>query len=1614
MASVRSFQVTTTDGDSGSGSVDHPVTLPPTIVDGDDIVAIVWQDSDGIIGNLGPAAGFTQTGPDITSTSSSPYGKVFVLPNASADMAGDVIDWPISNNSSTAFLLLAASDVDSSNPVRLTPVLGSGTGGSESTPGFAAGAGQQDGDLYVGSIGAHGGNGGWASWSGATELAEAVTAWVAGVLVTAPVTGTGAIAAKTTTKSPAPSGTWRSVALVLRGAPAGTAYTRTQADPVGITDTTAQTSATARSQADAVGITDTPARTVDAARTAADPVGITDTVIAGLTQSRTLTDAVGISDTAAGISGLVRDQADPVGITDTVEQTLLHGELYTYEIADPVGITDTTRRQTDIARDVADPVGIVDTTARTQQAQRAVVDAVGMTDEVASEEIEPPGGEASTLTPDLYAIDPDTGVLTPLPGWLRLAISPVRNDPGAISVDYPAGADGFDVLDGGVTADPPRVLRVEIRVGGSRQGRRTGWLVQKQANDALTPAGVVRFDGHLNEWLLDKALVAPQPITTANLKGELIVDGWTYGRLLREVVDQAQDRGDVLPGITVDFTDTHDSSGQAWAHPITNLKIPPKTTVLDVAQKGVELGAGEFYVDADLVLHAYNPDGRGVDRTLGGAPLAFAHSINLRGHSQKESAKDTGGAVLAAGADGNYAWATNATALASLGFRAEVAVDAGNIDDPAAVLAYAQGQAQVLGAGVAEYQSDVQLTPTGLRPLINYDVGDYGFAVVGNQRRRRRIAQIAVEWARGQAPKVTVAQNDLVSDALAALIRRLNRINSGDAVLGTSTPAPDEDTTTPNPPTGLVADSEAILDGVDYVTVVTVGWTPPATNTDGTAYSDGAGYLLQYRYANQPGQWVGVEVDGGGESSGTFTADPGRDVLVRVAALDTSGHMSAWSAEVEHLTAKDDLPPPTPSTPTASSRLLVGFVTWDGVGSVGEPMPVDLVRVQVHLSAAEVFIAGPDTLRTDATEGIPPGGGTFPILGLPPGSVWWVALVAEDRAGNLSAQTPSVQLTISRAIADDIADTVIGAAKLAPAAVTSPAIAPEAVRTPHLSVAAFSDNLLPNGQMEDPDLVDPTLPAEWTLGTVVNTTAALTRDTTAANVLSGTAAARVSLGAASGTAQLLSSAIPVSPGDVWYLEASARASRAVAAGLSLQVLLGSGNPPTTIQTISGAQGLPLGTAYAEVPVGGANLSIPALVAGVAPRWMRLVVVAGGVPGDAAALDVWVDELRARRVVGSAEIADAAITRAKIGLLAVGSAQVESVTAGQITTGTLAAVVTLSGEFRTAASGRRMVINGNGWTAYDDDGTTPFAQLNIATRTMLVQGEYRSGTSGERIRILSDGTQRIYGASGTDFGELANDGGAWVATSRADGSGRRSTVRFEPSQLVVQYGTPGGTVRSQLVCGLTYAVMAAPVCGIRILANINPTDGTENRFHFVASTTGDPDDDIGDSVLHYQWRSGGPMFLAVGHAPGAGVWFPNGTISAVTGDGLNNVAVTATEYRIASSRLAKTRPTSPVFGRRRVTAAEVIERAPAYRYRYRFEVERDDMTAHQHFGPIAEDLAVVAPELLRDGPDGGVKHVSVSDLGGVMWAALGEILPRLRALEDQLRPQPPTVIDGEVL
>lgn len=149
---------------------------------------------------------------------------------------------------------------------------------------------------------------------------------------------------------------------------AGTDYTPSATDAVGITD--AVTKDVGRSRTDAVGLTDSTA--VEAGRTTTDPVTAGDAM--ALQQGRTTTDPVGVTDTVTVTQDFATAVDDPVQISDSADVVADYARTHT----DPVDVTDGVLLEQ--SRDVTDPVDVTDLADVVVDAVRAADDTVAVSD----------------------------------------------------------------------------------------------------------------------------------------------------------------------------------------------------------------------------------------------------------------------------------------------------------------------------------------------------------------------------------------------------------------------------------------------------------------------------------------------------------------------------------------------------------------------------------------------------------------------------------------------------------------------------------------------------------------------------------------------------------------------------------------------------------------------------------------------------------------------------------------------------------------------------------------------------------------------------------------------------------------------------------------------------------------------------------------------------------------------------------------------------------------------------------------------------------------------------------------------------------------------------------
>ncbi len=649
------------------------------------------------------------------------------------------------------------------------------------------------------------------------------------------------------------------------------------------------------------------------------------------------------------------------------------------------------------------------------------------------------GGYVDALFGDLviavYVVNPTDGTLLALPDYTSLTVTRRRDNPGSITLTYPVTGLNFAQLRAW-TIDGDRDVEIEVWSRGSLTGG-LRWLLQEASGDDVKEDGIWTFAGGGLEIRMSEAAVFPQPIggANANPNGEIVFAAATPGGIIATLLAQAQARG-ALTDVTTDFTALVDSSSVAWPNVLT-AHWPPSTGYDAILARLVSLGLIEWSLEWNTtarILRAWIPGNRGDDRTIGARPVVLRRGRNLTEAPRKWSVRTAGTAVLAAGSQGVYQNASDASALARRGRRIERSTSSTYLSDSGAVQALAQTELAAITPGTLEVTHGLGFLPGEPRPVVAFDIGDHVYSQTGLPLDRLRVVEWTLKVDAKQNPSGTVTLNDSQTEALLRLQDAIARVSSGDAVVGTSTSS--TDTGVPNPPTSLTASSVAYLVGGRPQASVTVGWTAPVQNVDGSTITDLAGYTVQFSIGIGSTNWqYGANVTSGAAVSGQFSTSAGVTINIRVAAYDQSANTSAWSAMISHTTARDVTAPPVTSTPAVSNYLGVLKIGWDGQTSTGADMfaaAPDFDHVDVHLSTSSGFTPSTATYFDRLF-----AGGTVVYTDGAYGVTYYAKLVALDTSGNASLGSAQGSDTLAQVVSADVFDGAVGTAKLADAAITT-------------------------------------------------------------------------------------------------------------------------------------------------------------------------------------------------------------------------------------------------------------------------------------------------------------------------------------------------------------------------------------------------------------------------------------------------------------------------------------------------------------------------------------------------------------------------------------------------
>lgn len=636
---------------------------------------------------------------------------------------------------------------------------------------------------------------------------------------------------------------------------------------------------------------------------------------------------------------------------------------------------------------------------------------------------------------EFWVLSAAGALVCPLPDVDSWTISPVANDAGAAELVYPVAGLNWSTLHQCVTQD--KRVDLQVRVNGEVRDELRITLFEANGDD-VHDDGTWSYRGRLPLGRLLDAVVKPKGGMPAQ-DGDSTIEqdahyySATAGTIMATCLVEADARG-ALSEITYDFTGTQDSNGEDWTQ-IISLKFTPGIDYLKVVQGLVEAGMCEArMVGSELQL--FEPGTIGTDRTETNPPLIFRKGQSLTDAPRKHTTQGIASAALVVGADGEYQWVDDPATETRLGYRIETSSSQGSIRDPDTLLAYAQhwltgatsGQMQVTHGGVTE---------TGPVPLEDFDVSDWSWSELASdgELEKLRIAQWVLSMASDGVITWTAVMNDLVAEREAALAHKLQGIEGGTTITGTSNARqiPDDfiDGVPPATPGELTVSSIAYTTDENVtLAAVTVEWDPVVLNANGTAMTDLGEYSVFWRYQSST-MWTFELLSWtlAAKTADTFAhfsgVRPGAWIDVRLGATDLAGNFSGWSDTVSHLTATDTDAPPKPATPTLTAFIGSIQINISGLGSFGEAMPADFSHFEVHVSTVNNFTPSAGTLYDTV-----PGAAGIAFTPAPYGTTQYVRIIAVDTSGNKSTASTIASAAPRQVLNPDVASLSIGSAQI--------------------------------------------------------------------------------------------------------------------------------------------------------------------------------------------------------------------------------------------------------------------------------------------------------------------------------------------------------------------------------------------------------------------------------------------------------------------------------------------------------------------------------------------------------------------------------------------------------
>lgn len=567
--------------------------------------------------------------------------------------------------------------------------------------------------------------------------------------------------------------------------------------------------------------------------------------------------------------------------------------------------------------------------------------------------------------------------------------------------------------------EAPFVVGVEYTTGSAwSRPRNDLFVVLEDGENAADQTDVMTFTAQSYVgWLLSQAL---HWWNTDSTDGRTRTYDMTPGRLVRQLVSEAQVSTAGLargwaPMLTTNFTDTHDSLGQAWkADDRIKMDVDLWRPYSALFQSWIEQGHFEWWAEGTTLMLARLGTGADLSSkvTLGGPSFESAPA--------KTDFKGTFSTIVLIPDKVKATHAFNPGADTRFG-ALETSMSMSGVSDAVTAVRMAQPVMNENRAKKLELSYDWTPAAGGPIPWVDFTVGDLVTARRKVGKLPQRVVGIQVSKREGVVSARAIVGSKLVG-LQAKIAKRVGSASQGGIIGGTGSGIPyNPGVKRPDPiaPSGLVVTSEAYFDatGTAYASV---------TATCSTVTTDVLGGTVKIKWyelwakKNSSGEsWTRLATTTEEPPSMTYTGLlAGESWSFRVRAYVDEGVISAYSPVFSLVLAKDITPPPVPAPPSGASKFTQVLLTHLGLTATGAAQPIDFSHFNVWMATTATGTGS----KVGEMQGVPD---TFVVPEQVVGQPRWYWVTAEDKSGNKSGPSTRISVVTKSLVKEDITQDVM-------------------------------------------------------------------------------------------------------------------------------------------------------------------------------------------------------------------------------------------------------------------------------------------------------------------------------------------------------------------------------------------------------------------------------------------------------------------------------------------------------------------------------------------------------------------------------------------------------------